>query len=390
MSGGAARRLAIAIARLTTILLPASQGSWSRAMIVEAAELDDDAEALRFAMGCLWAAVVQAAAHHLSGSGNEVRGAHHHETEARPMEQFESAWRDPRAIGLACAAGAVGLGIVYLAAAQAPWVYIVVNATAFVMGLIAYAPLVRWGWGGARRSGAIVLALAAVLMATALFGASADGATRWIRLGSLGVQVSLLFLPMMIVAFARHRDAIGAAGLIVAALAMALQPDRAMAGVLAGSLLMLAILRFDVRVGLALLAAVAAFAITLVRPDTSPTSPWVDRILYTSFEVHPLAGTAVLTGALLLVFPAVYALARCSVQREVYAVFGIVWIGVIAAAALGNYPTPLVGYGGSAVLGYVLSLASAAPVAASRRAADGATGEGAPRPDTMRRSLHAA
>lgn len=26
------------------------------------------------------------------------------------------------------------------------------------------------------------------------------------------------------------------------------------------------------------------------------------------------------------------------------------------AAALGNYPTPIVGYGGSAIIGYVLSL----------------------------------
>jgi hypothetical protein len=29
----------------------------------------------------------------------------------------------------------------------------------------------------------------------------------------------------------------------------------------------------------------------------------------------------------------------------------------VLAAALGNYPTPLVGYGGSAVLGYLLSVA---------------------------------
>ena len=390
MSGGATRRLALAIARLTGTLLPPSQASWSSAMIVEVAELDDDTEALRFAMGCLWAAVVQAIAHHLSGSGSEVRGAHHHETEARPMEQLRSAWRDPRAIGLACAAAAVGLGIVYLAAAEAPWAYIVVNSTAFLIGVIAYAALVRWGWGGARRSGAIVLALAAVLIATALFGASADGATRWIRLGSLGVQVSLLFLPAMIVAFARHRDALGTAGLIVAALAMALQPDRAMAGVLTGGLLTLAILRFDIRVGVALLAAVIGFAVTLARPDTSPASPWVDRILYTSFEIHPLAGAAVLTGALLLVFPAVYGLARCSAHREVYAVFGMVWIGVIAAAALGNYPTPLVGYGGSAVLGYVLSLASMAPVAATRRAAEVPYEERPHGPDTLRGSLRAA
>jgi hypothetical protein len=388
MSGGTARRLAITIARLTTILLPASQRSWSRAMIAEVAELDGDAEALRFAMGCLWAAIVQAAIHHFSGSDSEARGTHHHETEARPMEQLRK--RDPRAIGLACAAGAVGLGAIYLAAAQAPWSHIVVNSTALLLGLIAYSALVGWGWGGARRSGAIVLALAAVLVATALFGASADGASRWIQVGSLGVQASLLFLPLMIVAFARHRDATGTAGLIVAALALALQPDRAMAGVLAGGLLTLAILRFDLRVGMALLAAVIGFAVTLVRPDTSPASPWVDGILYTSFEVHPLVGAAVLTGALLLILPAVYAFGKSSAHRDAYAAFGAVWIGVIVAAALGNYPTPLVGYGGSAVLGYVLSLASIAPAAATRSAAEVPHGERPHGRDPVRGSLRAA
>jgi len=37
-------------------------------------------------------------------------------------------------------------------------------------------------------------------------------------------------------------------------------------------------------------------------------------------------------------------------------VFGVAWLGMVVAAALGNYPTPLVGYGGSAILGYALSL----------------------------------
>ena len=388
MSGGTARRLALATVRLTTSLLPASQRSWGHAMIAELAELDSDKEALRFATGCLWAAVVQAATHHFDDSDTQVRSSHHHETEARPMEQLRQ--RDPRAIGLLCGAGAVALGAVYLAAAQAPWIYIVVNITALVLGLLAYAALVSWGWSSTRRSGTIGLALAAVLLATGLFGASAEGATRWIPVGSLSVQVSLLFLPLMIIAFARHRDVFGTAGLILAAFAMALQPDRAMAGVLTGGLLMLAILKFDIRVGVALLAAVIAFAVTLVRPDTAPASPWVDQILYTSFEVHPLVGAAVLIGALLLIVPAFYGFRKSSAHQVSYAVFGMIWICVIVAAALGNYPTPLVGYSGSAVLGYVLSLASIAPMAASRRAPEVSDEERQQGSDTVSRSLRAA
>ena len=385
-----ARRLALTIVRLTRLLLPAPQASWSRAMVHEVAQVDDDAEALRFAMGCFWAAVVQAAAHHLHGSGTQVRSGHHHEAEARPMEQFRSLWRNPPAIGLACAIGAVGLGLVYLAAAQAPWIFIVVNGTALLLGLVAYAALVRANWGGAGPGGAIVLALAAILIGTALFGASADGAARWIRLGPLSVQVSLLFLPTMILLFARHRDAAGTAGLILAAFALALQPDRAMAGVLVAGLLALAMSRFDLRVGLALLAAATAFAVTLVRPDTSLASPYVDQILYTSFDVHPLVGVAVLTGALLLIVPAIHGLATCPARWETYAAFGMVWLGIIVAAALGNSPTPLVGYGGSAVLGYVLSLASTAPMAGTRRVSAVPGDERPQGHDTVRRSLHTA
>ena len=49
-----------------------------------------------------------------------------------------------------------------------------------------------------------------------------------------------------------------------------------------------------------------------------------------------------------------------------YAAFGAVWLAVILAAALGNYPTPLVGYSGSAILGYLLSLLGLPPRPAIR------------------------
>ena len=41
--------------------------------------------------------------------------------------------------------------------------------------------------------------------------------------------------------------------------------------------------------------------------------------------------------------------------------FGVVWLGTVVAAALGNYPTPVVGYGGSAILGYSMCLSLIPP-----------------------------
>ncbi|HEX8674221.1 MAG TPA: hypothetical protein VF710_20150, partial [Longimicrobium sp.] len=101
----------------------------------------------------------------------------------------------------------------------------------------------------------------------------------------------------------------------------------------------------------------AGFVVTLVRPDTLPAVPYVDRILFTSFGVHPLAGLAVVGGALLLAVPALAGRKLDARGADACAVFAVAWLGMVLAAALGNYPTPLVGYGGSSVLGYVLSLA---------------------------------
>lgn len=271
------------------------------------------------------------------------------------METNDGYLRNPRAIGVACAGAATGLGLVYMAAAGAPALYLAVNALALAMGLALFAMTGSSG-RAPRLPGGGAVALGGVLLATALFGASVEGASRWIRVGGLSVQISLIALPAMLVAFARGRDLLATIGVALAALALALQPDRAMAGVLVAGLAALALYRQDRWVVSTLVAAVVAFTVTLLRPDSLPAVPYVDQILYSAFQVHAFAGIAVVGGALLLVVPAVAGLKVDPENREVHAVFGAVWLGVVAAAALGNYPTPLVGYGGSAILGYALSL----------------------------------
>jgi cell division protein FtsW (lipid II flippase) len=201
-----------------------------------------------------------------------------------------------------------------------------------------------------------VLALSLPLLVTALFGGAVDGASRWVDLGPLSLQASLVVLPPMLVLYARNVDAIGTVGVAVAALALAAQPDRAMSGALAAGLAALVAARPGRLPVLALVLAVAAFGATLLLPDALPAVPFVDRILYTAFGVHALAGLAVVAGSLFLVAPGLGAV-RSSDERPVMFAFGACWAAVVAAAALGNYPTPLVGYGGSAVLGYLLSAA---------------------------------
>lgn len=281
----------------------------------------------------------------------------------------------PRLLGLICGAGAVALGLAYMLAASAPSRYLLVNLAALVLGATAWLALGSTAAGRLAGAGPAVLALAAPILATALFGVAADGASRWLSVGPLNLQVSLIVLPAMIVLYARRPDAFGTAGLLIAALALAIQPDRAMAGVLLAGLLAVVFAAPSRHVFIAAVAAMLAFGWTLLKPDTLPASPYVDRILYTAFDVHLLAGLAVVIGAVALVMPAAIGVLRGGSNRPALLAFGGCWLGVVVAAALDNYPTPLVGYGGSAVLGYLLSVALL-PNGARENRLGGALGSG--------------
>jgi len=271
----------------------------------------------------------------------------------------------PRTLVLACGAFAAGMGLAYMAAAGAPPHYLLVNLAALVLGATAWLALARAAGSSLRRAGFLVLALAGALLLTAFFGLAIEGASRWVRVGPLNVQVSLVVLPMMLVLYARRPDVTGTAGMVVAALALAMQPDRAMAGALAAGLLGL-LGAGPGRLPLtAAAASLAAFGWTLITPDRLPATPHVDRILYTAFDVHPLAGVAVAAGAAALALPALIVAHRAADARPALLAFGACWLAAVAAAALGNYPTPLVGYGGSAILGYWLG-GALLPAAAAR------------------------
>ena len=320
----------------------------------ELAAIPDDRAALAFAIGCLRAALTLLIAAWL----RSVRDLVFPPTPSHwSLPTMNDMMARPRLLGLVCGAGAVALGMAYMAAAGAPSRYLLVNLAALALGAVAWLAFTRTAHSRLTGAGTTVLALAVTLILTALFGAAPEGASRWIAIGPLTLQVSLIVLPVMVVLYARRPDATGTIGMGLAALALAVQPDRAMAGVLLAGL---SIVAFAMRSRLSIMATASAllgFGWTLLAPDSLPASPYVDRILYTAFDVHPLAGWAVVVGTAALVMPAAIGALRVSSERSALLAFGGCWAGVVIAAALGDYPTPLVGYGGSAVLGYLLSVA---------------------------------
>jgi cell division protein FtsW (lipid II flippase) len=274
--------------------------------------------------------------------------------------------QQPVRLGVLAAVLANGLGLAVMAAAGAPVSYLVINTAALAIGL-ALLGLLNRTHATPAQAGWLCLACAAALLATALLGTTMSGATRWVQVGVVALQPSLLLLAVMIMAYARHQNAAGTAAMLLAALALALQPDRAMAAALVAGLLALASTASDRRVKLALAAALAGFAATMLRGDTLPPSRFVEQVFADAFAASLLAGAALVAGAALMLLPA-----RALPIAEAR-VFAAVWLTLLLASVLGNYPTPLLGYGGSGILGYLLCLAvlRSRPLAAGEHAQTG-------------------
>lgn len=274
------------------------------------------------------------------------------------MQPIVSIISRPRIMGLVCAAAATVLGLTYMLTAGAPTSYLLVNMAALAIGCALMLAIVFTVRKFDSHADIAVVAIGLLLLATALFGSVVEGASRWVTVGNFFIQPSLIALPLAAILFAQTRGTMGLSGIALVILAMTLQPDRAMAGAIFVALLTLVCIQSERRIAMAAILAGFGFFITMMRPDTLPAVPFVDQIFYTSFAVHPMAGLAVLSGAILLAVPAITGFLTDPENRSTYAIFGTAWLTIAGAAALGNYPTPIVGYGGSAIIGYVLCLAA--------------------------------
>lgn len=355
---GLRRRLASLTCDLIERTMPVGMQNWAQAIRIEVSEIDDATQALFYALACLFSFAWRGVGSLLFRFSSVVADPDQLSQKGPTFMTSLDGWRaTPRSVGAICAIGATLLGLVFMIMGGAPVAYLGINLGALVIGLLLFANVTYSCLSSDRWRGFMMLAAGLSLIATALFGLEVEGSTRWVKLGPLALQTSFIFVPMMVVGYVRLQSLTATLGMLGAALALALQPDRAMSATLAAGMLALLISRRD---RLTITVAIASFvgcAVAFVRPDTGQAVPFVDQIIFESFNVHFLAGLAVSSGLAILMLPALAGLRLEVAIRETSIVFGVVWATVIGAAAFGNYPTPLVGYSGAAVLGYLLSLA---------------------------------
>lgn len=255
-----------------------------------------------------------------------------------------------RGVAISALAIPVLAGLAYLFAFDAPQSYVAVNAAALGIATLGVAIAPRKLPSTASR---VLIGLTlALLFVPLLTGPSLSGVERWLPIGPFQLHAGMLVVPALAVLAATERD-YAPALLSAALLASLLQPDMA-----TGAALMLAAVGLydatrDWRFGL---VAIVAFAASLVAAMSGelPAQPYVERVIFLLARTDPLAAFGLLA-TLVVSFYLIVALPSGSEAAR--KALGGSLLGFTFAGLVSNYPSALIGYGASPILGFGIALA---------------------------------
>ena len=200
-------------------------------------------------------------------------------------------------------------------------------------------------------------ALAATLLAPGL-----DGVHRWVRVGPVRFHTAALLLPLLLVALERVARVRGwwVASLLAVGVAFALflQPDAAQATAFAfasGILLLPGARRSAPRL-IALLSLPVVAGLSWLRRDPLAPVPHVEEIVGLAGKLW--MGWTVVAIVSLLLLPVPFLLAGRGVAGRAGPALGAYVSITLLAAFVGDFPVPVMGYGISPIIGYLVGAAA--------------------------------
>lgn len=243
---------------------------------------------------------------------------------------------------------------------------IVATALLLLAGRRLAACIVGWpGWVGS----AVLLLGASTLLAPGI-----DGVHRWISPGGVRLHPAALTDPLLLLAIitlALQQRARAALALLAAGEVLrTLQPDAGQASALAAGSMAIALLSTWGRAErLALLVvALGGSAVAWLQPDPLPPVDMVENIVPRAFEIHPLVGVLCLAGLALLPAAALWPAPSGERRKEQWLVPSAGVALYLSTSSLvvffGEFPTPVLGFGASPVVGAILGLGLLAGVRA--------------------------
>jgi cell division protein FtsW (lipid II flippase) len=256
------------------------------------------------------------------------------------------------------------ISLLAIRAAGAGTASVAVQGAAFLIG--AASRMARPGRGSRLISAAAILVVAVLMLTT---GVEMQGAHRWLALGPVLIHpASLLGAPLLWLVAQDADDGwtAGVAALTILTFGLGFDGAASLAFAL-GTMGLLAAARRSWKT-LAPLAALAWILAlwSLMRLGALPRVPYVEDVVPTVWAMSPILGVAAGLALVVLSAPLLWMGWRAQgVGAAVGLAMAGFWIGLSAANLLGAYPAPVVGYGASPVIGWLVAIGLA--MASARR-----------------------
>lgn len=246
------------------------------------------------------------------------------------------------------------LGVVWMESVGAPRRYEVVNLASLVIGLAAFTLAGPVALHHLKSGEALTVLAGLAVLLTALFGVEVDSVSRWVTFAGLSFQPSLIFIPVAILIFATRPSWLSLIGLALAAIGVSIQPDRAVAAMMAAGLLVVYLNKKHRVTLLAAGLAMIALITTLLNADPLAPVKFVEGVVADALSAGLTDQLTVFIGLAVLLLPAFAFGLKGLLRRTECQVFAVIWSSLILASVIGPYPTPFIGYGASSILGYCL------------------------------------
>ncbi len=249
----------------------------------------------------------------------------------------------------------VGAGLAYLWTAGAPQHYLAVNAGALALGAL----WILFGRGPrtGRGSRILVAILLAICFAPLVTGPWVNGIARWLPIGGFALHAGAFAFPAIAVLAAQRSGLCRRRYCWPSCWPRSIQPDAALGFAAVFAAIGLHDQTRDWRIGLVCIIGFAA-ALIMVLEGELPPQPFVERIIADAMKTSIAWAIGLLVslaaGLSLMLFGAPFD------HRARFALAGS-FFGFSITALMSHYPSILIGYGASPILGFGLALGLAMP-----------------------------
>lgn len=248
---------------------------------------------------------------------------------------------------------ALGVGAALMFVEGAPSSRWAVQLASGALGLCAYASLRRVSWNRRRRLIGVGLCISLVFLTLGATGI--DGVHRWLGAGPVMLHASMLVAPTLLVLAVELGSTAGLAALSTLQVVHLLQPDAGQATAVAAAAAVLFVVRRGRPTAMAAAACLVTAALTWIRADPLGPAPFVEDILGRALSRG--AGWAALSTAALALFvasPVVGSEPPRAARFSLAAYFA----ASVLVSMVATFPTPLLGYSPSPIVGAFLGLAA--------------------------------